>query len=306
MYSLPRYVRYWAISAVILVGGSPEKAVAVERELTASTLQQALLFQASFDREPHADYARGDRRMYRAADRRNRQTAVSVEALEGAVRIAPASGRFGGALEYVRPTEAQYFFRGPHNLGYQSKNWGGTLSFWLKLNPDRDLVPGYSDPVQLVGGLWPEGSVFTEFSRHHTPRHFRFVMMPVTREWNPLGRKYEEMPEAERPFVAVHQPPFSRERWVHVVCTFQNINSGQADGAGVLYLDGRQAGEIAGWRQIFEWKPEETALTLGVNFVGLIDDLSLFERPLHPSEIEFLHQLPGGIADLKPPMLSAP
>lgn len=262
-------------------------------------LREALAFHASFDHSADADFARGDRRIHQAENRTRRATATTGGLGEDPdVRIVANAGRHGGALEYVRATTKQYFYRGPENLAYKNTHWSGTLSFWLKLDPDRDLPSGYSDPVQFVDGRWTGGAVFAEFSKE-TPRHFRFVMMPVTRNWNPDGKDYDTMTDDERPIVAVHRPPFSRDRWVHVLCVFRNLNSGAKDGTGELYLDGEKAGSMGNWVQTFEWDPAVSALTLGLNFVGLIDDLAVFDRPLEAAEIRELYGLRGGVADLE-------
>ena len=35
-------------------------------------------------------------------------------------------------------------------LNYNDRNWSATVSVWLRLDPDKDLEPGYCDPVQIV------------------------------------------------------------------------------------------------------------------------------------------------------------
>ena len=264
----------------------------------AARLRDALAFHVSFDQSADADFARGDRRVFTAEERSKRDLAAPGLPPPDLARLAPGEGRFGAALEFRKKMKPQVFFRGGDNIGYKPKNWNGSMSFWLRLDPDKDLEPGYCDPVQLVGQAWNEGNMFVEFSKDHTPRHFRFAIMAVTKFWNPQNRKWEEIPESERPMVAVHQPPFRRDRWTHVVVTFANINSGAADGRGTLYLDGKKQGAFNGWNNTFNWDVSKSALTLGLAYVGFIDDLAIFDRELTDDEVRAVHALPKGIAEL--------
>jgi hypothetical protein len=261
-------------------------------------LRDAVTFHASFDRSADADFARGDAKVYTAEERNKRDAAVPGLPAEELARLAAREGKFGGALEFRKKIKPQVFYRGGENLGYKPKNWNGSLSFWLRLDPDKDLEPGYCDPVQLVGQAWTEGNMFVEFSKDHTPRHFRFAIMAVTKFWNPNNRKWEEIPDAERPMVPVYQPPFRRDRWTHVLVTFANVNSGASDGRGTLYLDGKKQGAFNGWNNTFNWDVTRSALTLGLAYVGFIDDLAVFDRELTESEARAVYSLSNGIADL--------
>jgi hypothetical protein len=263
-----------------------------------ASLRSALVFHAPYDATADAAFAHGDPRVYTAADRAKRAGAPAGLPAGDDVRVVPDAGRFGGALEFRRKIKSQVFYRGGDNLGYQPKDWQGSVSLWLRLDPDRDLEPGYCDPFQFVGQAWNEGNLFIEFSKDHTPRHFRFAIMAVTRFWNPQNRKWEEMPEPERPMVAVHRPPFTRERWTHVLVTFSRINSGAPDGRGTLYLDGVRQGTFTGWNHTFNWDVSQSALTVGLAYTGLIDDLAVFNRELDDAEARAVFQLPGGIGSL--------
>lgn len=263
-----------------------------------TALREALTLHASFDRDGNADFARGDRSIYTAAERNKRDNAPSGLPGPEDARIAPGEGRFGSALEFRRKIKPQVFFRGGENIGYQARNWNGAMSFWMRLDPDKDLEPGYCDPVQLVAQAWGEGNMFVEFSKDHTPRHFRFAIMAITKLWNPHNKKWEEMPDAERPMVPVLQPPFRRDRWTHVLVTFANVNSGEKNGRGTLYLDGKKVGSFDGWNNTFNWDVSKSALTLGLSYIGFIDDLAVFNRELSAAEVQTVYGLRGGIRDL--------
>jgi hypothetical protein len=265
-----------------------------------AALRDALTFHASFDKSGDADFARGDRTVYTAEERNKREAAKPGLPGPDDVRIAAGEGKYGAALEFLRKIKPQVFFRGGENIGYQTRNWNGALSFWLRLDPDKDLEPGYCDPIQLVGQAWGEGNMFVEFSKDHTPRHFRYAIMAVTKLWNPHNKKWEEMPDAERPMVPVLQPPFRRDRWTHVLVTFANANTGEKNGRGTLYLDGKKIGSFDGCNNTFNWDVSKSALTVGLWYIGFIDDLAVFNRELTDAEVQTVYALRNGIADLRP------
>ncbi len=264
-----------------------------------AALRDALTFHASFDQSGDAEFARGDRAIYTAEERNKRDAAKPGLPGSDDVRIAAGEGKFGAALEFRRKIKPQVFFRGGENIGYQARNWNGALSFWLRLDPDKDLEPGYCDPIQLVAQAWGEGNMFVEFSKDHTPRHFRYAIMAVTKLWNPQNKKWEEMPDAERPMVPVLQPPFRRDRWTHVLVTFANANTGEKNGRGTLYLDGKKIGSFDGWNNTFNWDVSKSALTIGLWYIGFIDDLAVFNRELTDAEVQTVHSLRNGIGDLQ-------
>jgi hypothetical protein len=260
-------------------------------------LRPALLLHASFDRGLDADFATGDAKLYTAASG-DRRTAHPGLPDGGLVVLAKGEGRHGDALHFTKKMKPVVFFRGDKNLGYTTNHWSGAASFWLRLDPDKDLEPGYCDPLQFVAQAWGEGNMFVEFSKDHTPRHFRYAILAVTRFWNPKNLGWEAIPEPERPMVPVHQAPFTREKWTHVAFTFGNVNSGKKDGWGKLYLNGESQGQFTGWENTFNWDVSQSAVTLGLNYVGWFDDLAIFKRPLTDREVRALYQAPGGVREL--------
>ena len=48
----------------------------------------------------------------------------------------------------------------------------------------------------------------------------------------------------------------------------------------------------------FTWAVDRGAIRLGVNYTGLLDELSLFDRPLTDDEVRALQALEGGVAAL--------
>lgn len=252
-------------------------------------LKDSLTLYASFDKGLNADYAGGDKTIYGAASGNRMAQAPAGLPEGGAVQVARGVGVTGDALKFTRKSSSVMFFKGPGNFVYQPTNWNGTVSFWLKLDPDRDLQPGYCDPIQLSAGNWHNGVFFAEFSKDETPRHFRFAMRPLEKIYNPKNLGWEAIPAKDRPMVQVEKPPFSREKWTHVAFTFENANTGEKNGVGKLYLDGQPAGAFPNWDLTVQWKQDEVVIIIGASYVGLFDDLALFDRALTAAEVTRLY-----------------
>ena len=88
--------------------------------------------------------------------------------------------------------------------------------------------------------------------------------------------------------------------WTHVAFAFENFNTGKPDGLATLYLDGKKMGEIVARTQTFTWEPTWAAVMLGLNYVGMMDDLALFDRALTQDEVSHLFALRTGVGELLP------
>ncbi|MEO7318484.1 MAG: LamG-like jellyroll fold domain-containing protein [Chthoniobacteraceae bacterium] len=260
-------------------------------------LRSALLLSASFDGKLDADFAMGDATLFHSS-RGSRADAKPGLPDGGLVVHDKGAGKHGDALHFTKKMRPVVFFRGEKNLGYSANGWSGAVSFWMRLDPEKDLEPGYCDPLQFIAQGWDEGNMFVEFSKDHTPRHFRYAILPTKSSWNPTNRGWEEIPDVERPMVAVVKPPFTRERWTHVVFCFGNINSGKKDGWGRLYLDGVEQGAFKDSMIPFNWDVSKSALTLGLSYIGWLDDLAVFSRPLTGDEVRSVFDLKNGIRGL--------
>ena len=80
--------------------------------------------------------------------------------------------------------------------------------------------------------------------------------------------------------------------------TYDGINVRDGRPSGRLYLDGQLQGAIENWDLTFGWDPASALLVLGANYVGHLDDLSVFDRALTAAEVTALHHLPNGVGDL--------
>ncbi len=260
-----------------------------------SELGRALTFHASFDKELNADFSKGDRMAYYRKGKEVLPAAPTEE-----VKIVPDGGRFGGALHFTKKSAFRPQFKDAGVLNYNDKSWSVSVSTWLRLDPDKDLEPGYCDPVQIVGDDTKKGFIFLEWSKDHTPRYFRYAIRPLIHIWDPGNVGWEQIPDDKRPMVQLKRAPFSRENWTHAVFTLENINAAVPKPIGKLYLNGELQGAIENWDLKFGWDPAQVALVLGAAYVGHLDDLAVFNRALTDAEVREVFALKNGIRDLHP------
>lgn len=256
---------------------------------TAKTRVAApLLFYASFDDVTDANLSTGDGWIHTAKS--TRRNSVTPHNGVDSVAIAEGAGRFGDALRFEKKTPEALFYEG-QEFGYREKDWSGTVSMWLKLDPDRDLEPGFCDPIQITERGWNDGAFFVDFDKE-LPRDFRLGVFPDYKAWNPDDIKFDDIPVDKRPMVTVQNPPFGSEDWTHVCFTWENINA--ADGGPAtakLYLNGELQGSINRPMK-FTWNPEKVGIMIGINYIGLIDDLAVYSSQLTQQEVKMLSQKP--------------
>jgi Concanavalin A-like lectin/glucanases superfamily len=263
-----------------------------------ATLRKTLAFHASFDGGVDAVHAAGDRALYWAPSSKQRQEARPGLPDSGEVVLARGEGRFGDALRFTKKRSPIVFFKGARNMPYQRENWSGSVSFWLSVDPAADLEPGFCDPVQITPRAWNDGAFFVEFEKRPESIPFRLGVYADLAVWNPQNRRFADIPQDERPLVTVDKPPFARGKWTHVVFTFERFNTGRPDGLVRLYLDGRAEGALSPRQQTFTWDAETTAIGLGLSYIGLIDELSIFDRALAEREVRSLYALNKGVSAL--------
>jgi len=248
---------------------------------------------ASFDKEIHADFSKGDRFGYVRKGKEN----VKAESNEEA-KIAQDAGKFGGALWFPKKGNFRPQFNNAKVLDYNEKNWSSTISVWLKLDPNKDLEPGYCDPVQIVGNDTKKGFIFLEWSKDESPRYFRYAIRPLFNIWNPTNVQWADIPFNKRPMVQVEKAPFSRNEWTQVVFTVENINDKSKKPKGQLFINGKLQGSIENWDLTLGWDPAQVLLVLGASYVGHMDDLGVFNRALNETEVKHLFELKKGISEL--------
>ena len=261
------------------------------------TFGDALTFHASFDAGVDADWALGDHQLY---------TAPSYDALDAAspglgnpdVELAQGAGRFGHALRFTARNQHAIYYDADDNVSYSPAGWNGTVSFWLSLDPATDLAPGFCDPIQITDAAYNDAAIWVDFTAQN-PRQFRLGVFGDLDTWNPEDLSPDSNPAFEERLVVVAAPPFAAESWTHVVITHSGLNTREG-GVATLYLDGERVQASSGIGEPFSWEPGRGTIRLGVNYVGLFDDLSLFNRALTDEEVSRLHALATGVLELYP------
>ncbi len=237
----------------------------------AADLKKDLVLHASFNQSVDAEVSGGDRKLYSAPD--YKQLAAAKAGLAGTSVVHEK-----GALRFKEKNTKAVYFKAD---GMSSQS--GTISFYLQLDPNLDLAPGYTDPLQLTDRDYNDSALWVDFTRDDKPRHFRLGTFGVLKSWNPQDLAPDKNPAFNQRLVIVKQPPFARGRWTHVVITYDKLGSG--NGVSKLYLDGKLQGASGTVKEPFQWAPGQATLRLGVNYTGLLDEIRVYKRALDAGEV---------------------
>lgn len=269
----------------------------VHAQASEKSIQSALTFHASFDKGIEADFAKGNPSLYTITTKKPKEVMRRGLHTQGLSEWAKTSGIGGGAaLKFNDRNASWILYRGEKNVSYRTDDWEGSISLWLKVDPETELAPGFADPLQLTTRAWNDGSFFVDFNKDGDPRDFRLGAFADLKVWNPDNK---EVPESERPLFPVHAPPFGNDQWTHVLFTWTHFNTGEKNGTAKLYMNGTFKGSIDGWNQTFTWKDEESIrLYLGLNYIGLLDEVSCFNRALNDDEVKWIHGHPAKLRAL--------
>jgi hypothetical protein len=260
-----------------------------------TAMREALTFYASFDETLDADLARGQKSLRTRFGALDNPSGFRFEDgyPKDAFRVAPDRGVHGGALEAtdVLPENGRIFFPAERNLPYDTRGWGGTVSFWLKTNPDTMLKTPFCDPVQITEKGATDGGLWIDFPDSN-PRDLRLGAFQS--EGNGRERIPESDPDA--PLVVVSPVGFEERDWRHLLFTWSNFDSGAENAQAVLYIDGKPQGAIGGRSITMDWNLGRTGIYVAVNYIGLLDEFAIFDRPLNEEEIARLATDPAALA----------
>lgn len=253
--------------------------------LAADSWQNALIFYAPFDGGLDAKAAKGDPKFYSAPGIAFPPKGKAGLPESSYVTVEKGKGKFGDGLRFVKKSNEMVYFQAKNNFPYSTSSFEGTVSFWLKVSPDEELAPGYTDPIQITSKSWDNASFFVEFSKDEVPREFRLGIYADYEVWNPEKKDWNAIPFREKPLLPVIRPAFSKDKWTHVLFTFKNFNSGKKDGQAELYLDGKHQGTLGPRAQTFTWDQEKALIMMGLSFIGSYDELAIFNRALTAEEV---------------------
>src|SRR6185295_6644122 len=206
-------------------------------------------FRATFDNSLDARVATGDPKIYSAPS--YKEQAAAKPGIDGAdVRQAKGEGRRGDALRFTKKNTQAVFYKSQGNMPFNPKNWSGTISFWLQLDPEQDLEPGFCDPIQVTDKAYNDSAIWVDFTKDDKPRHFRLGVFGALKAWNPENIAADKNPAFMKRLVVVKQTPFARGKWTHVAVTHTRLG---ANGTAQLYLDGKSQGTTEPIGEPFEW-----------------------------------------------------
>jgi hypothetical protein len=260
----------------------------------ADALGKAISFYASFDDEVRGDTGGGDLAPWtRSEHETDRGRHVFEKGFDpGAVRIARGKGIHGGALEFVKPLprKGMLYFPARGKLALQKGGWGGAVSVWLK--PAADTP--FCDPVYITQKRWNDGALWFDYN-HDRRGDLRMGAYPALAP----GQKPPEPDDPHPSMLRLKENALKPDAWNHVVMTWGGCDTGKKDGRAALYIDGRLAGEVKDLDLRLDWDLDQTRIYLGFLYVGLMDELALFQRGLTAEEVALLHEKPGVLSVLK-------
>lgn len=259
---------------------------------TNADLKEALTLYVSFDNGVGADFALGDPNMYTVPNRRARDSA-QVGLHKPDISIADGKGRYGSGLLFTERSSGNIYYPSEKNIAYNTENWNGAISFWLSLDPATDLKPGYCDPIQITDVSYNDASIWVDFTKEN-PRDFRLGVIGDRAVWNPNPEGPDnENPIFNKQLIPVKNPPFAKEEWTHILINFSSLNT--ENGEASLYINGELMGTRSTITDPFSWDLELSNIYLGLGYIGLMDDLSMYNRSLTPKEIKVLYNLKNGV-----------
>lgn len=242
----------------VLLGCSSSDEARLPDQAQLDQLADAMAFYASFEDGMDAAFARDDRRIY---------SAPSYEELADRgpwywgrnVETAYDSGVAGHALSFNGELSQAVFYSADGNTPWSA---GGAVSFWIQ--PGKHA----GTPVAIVPADARDSAVSV-------------ALAPSQMAVMAWGQKIQTSLTAR-----------SDGDWLHVVVSFAASESAEA--TAKLYLNGLEQG-AAGDLSV---EPAPSTIRLGVNYVGLLDELAVFDRDLTDAEVRYLHQTPNLPASL--------
>ncbi len=284
------------IRSVMFFGVLSMLLVSCAQDTTKADLKSSLTLYASFDKGIQADFALGDANLYTVSSRKVPDSA-QVGLHKPDISIVKEKGRYGDGLLFTERSRGNIYYPSAKNIAYNRSDWSGAISFWLSLDPATDLKPGYCDPIQITDVSYNDASIWVDFTKEN-PRDFRLGVIGDRDAWNPTP----DGPDNENPIFikqlepVVKNPPFEKGKWTHILINFSNLNT--ENGQASLYINGKLKGTREKISDPFTWELDKSNIYLGLGYIGLMDELSIFNRNLSDKEISILYTLEKGVQSL--------
>ena len=207
--------------------------------------------------------------------------------LDGArTRHLLTDGVQDGYLTFEQDAEA-LAYAASGNIGYlPNKAWSGAVSFWLGVDPAKDLVADYPEPFHIgkrSGNAfpWDDAVISVDFTK--PPRSLRFGVYP-----NKVGEISDEMVDAN--VISVPGLKWKSTEWHHVLITWQNFNSGKGNAEWALFLDGKESGRKKGIQIDVTWDMGSQVLRYNhYKYTGKMDEVAVFDTFMNAADARYLH-----------------
>ncbi len=201
-------------------------------------------------------------------------------------RREDSGGKVDGYLSFAGDAST-LSYGARENFPYNnSKAWSGAVSFWLSVDPSRDLEANYPEPFHIGKKQdnaypWDDAVLFVDFTK--PPRALRFGCYP-----NKTREVSDEM--VNQRVIRVENLNWKSDEWHHIVITWKNFNSGAADAEWALFVDGVEKGRKSGLRQDITWNMADQVVRLNhYKYTGKIDEIAIFDKMLMPEEAQYLY-----------------
>ncbi len=260
-------------------------------EIDENALRKAVTLYASFDAAVKADVGGGDLTLFTGAKPEpGKPKPPPTKGFDAKAFTIARQGIAGGCLEArdVLPNNGRIYFPAKDNLAFKKGGWGGAVSMWINLDPDGMLKTKFSDPVQITHKGANNGGIWFDFD-NAKPRGMGHGAFPALGE----GEKAIPVNDPGAPVVRIPNIGFKSGEWHHIVISWARFDTGKPDAVSQFWVDGKLIGEVKDRAIAMAWDMDQVGIFTAVNYIGLLDELALFSRPLGAEEIAALHGKPG-------------
>jgi hypothetical protein len=150
------------------------------------------------------------------------------------------------------------------------------------------LKSGFCDPLQITQRGAGNGGIWVDFN-DAKPRDMRMGTFPAV----PAGGKPIPESDPSAPIIWFKRVGFKASDWHHVAMVWTGFDTGRKDARTALYVDGKLIGELKDREISMDWDLEKTGIYISVGYIGLFDELAVFNKALTPAEIMLLFKSPG-------------
>ena len=209
--------------------------------------------------------------------------------------LAKGKGKHGDALAFAKDNSHVVFYKLEKNIQYSERDFKGSASLWMSLDPN-EIPDQYCDPMQLTDKYYASDAIWIDITKNDVPPDLRLGVLGDERVWD-VNKRQGAAEEFFWHLLKISNPPFEKGKWTHIVATWE-LN-GSDTGRAKLYFNGEYAGQSGPIREPFLWDTSKVTMRLGTgNYIGLMDDISLFNKALTADEIRILYNLKNGVAEL--------